>query len=210
MARQLSLLSATVQAPAVEDLEGLLCGPGHVVRRGDAARLSVVVPGGWRVAPLLAGLVALELAGDAVAVGGQRPPYGGAPYGGVPAAGTGMVSVRTAFDPRLVPVAARWFAGARLVAPAGLHLDGGRLRWWVLAAGRPDRLGYRLAVGPNAEPVWPAVGAALAAAGLPATFLGPRADGPAYRLVGGRRLARLRELVGEPPEGVPPGAWPAS
>ena len=34
------------------------------------------------------------------------------------------------------------------------------------------------------------------------------ADGPAYRIVGQRRLARLRELVGEPPPDVPAEAWP--
>ena len=41
--RQLSLLAGDVAAPGVEDLEGLLCGTGHVVRgsgaRADAARL---------------------------------------------------------------------------------------------------------------------------------------------------------------------------
>jgi hypothetical protein len=62
-------------------------------------------------------------------------------------------------------------------------------------------------LGPQDELVWPAVGAALVRAGLPAAQIGPRADGPAYRLIGQRRLARLRELVGERPAGVPEEAW---
>src|SRR4051812_45018766 len=67
---------------------------------------------------------------------------------------------------------------------------------------------YTLALGASDEPAWGAVGAALAAAGIPGVLVGPRADGPAYRIVGQRRLGRLRELVGGPPEGVPPQAWP--
>jgi hypothetical protein len=39
-------------------------------------------------------------------------------------------------------------------------------------------------------------------------LVGPRADGPAYRIVGRRRLVRLLELVGDQPAGVPDDAWP--
>ena len=42
---------------------------------------------------------------------------------------------------------------------------------------------------------WGAVGAALSAAGIAGVLVGPRAAGPAYRIVGQRRLGRLRELV---------------
>jgi hypothetical protein len=66
-----------------------------------------------------------------------------------------------------------------------------------------------VALGAHDELVWPAVGAALAGAGVPGVLLGPRADGPAFRFVGSRRLARLRELVGDPPVGVPEAAWPS-
>ena len=81
-------------------------------------------------------------------------------------------------------------------------------------------------------------GAALAAVGLPAVLVGPRAGerrtppaeealdvespglpvpvqapkvitGPAYRITGRRRLARLAELVGERPPAAPADAWPA-
>jgi hypothetical protein len=93
-------------------------------------------------------------------------------------------------------------------------LDGPRLRWWCLCAGTAylDAAApmYTLALGASDEPAWGSVGAALAAAGIPGVLVGPRADGPAYRIVGRRRLARLRELVGEPPPGVPAEGWPPS
>jgi hypothetical protein len=108
----------------------------------------------------------------------------------------------------------RWTSGAVKLPPLGLQLDGPRLRWWALAAGRGDPSGrgegYTLGLGSSDEQAWPAVGAALAAAGVPGTFVGPRGDGPAYRIVGRRRLSRLRELMGEPPTGVPTAAWPTS
>jgi hypothetical protein len=55
---------------------------------------------------------------------------------------------------------------------------------------------------------WVVVGDALAAAGLIAVFVGPKAGGPAYRIVGLRRVTRLAELVGEPPAGAPQASWP--
>jgi len=39
-------------------------------------------------------------------------------------------------------------------------------------------------------------------------FIAPDAGGPAYRIVGLRRITRLAELVGEPPPGAPPDEWP--
>ncbi|GAA0737934.1 hypothetical protein Drose_01195 [Dactylosporangium roseum] len=55
---------------------------------------------------------------------------------------------------------------------------------------------------------WLAVGEALAAVGLPAVFIAPDQGGPAYRIVGARRIARLAELVGEAPPEALAGAWP--
>jgi hypothetical protein len=48
----------------------------------------------------------------------------------------------------------------------------------------------------------------MSAAGVAGAFVGPRAGGPAYRVVGLRRLQRLRELVGDPPAAVPAADWP--
>jgi len=191
---QLSLFSAAAREPQVADLEGLLAGSGQVVRRGDGARISVVVPPGWRSDALLAEMAALALPAEL-----DRSEPGG-------------TTVRTPWLPELRGIADAWTHGAVKVPPAGWALDGARLRWWCLAEGSvggvPAAPMYTLALGPNDEPAWLAVGAALAAAGIAGVLVGPRADGPAYRIVGQRRLARLRELVGDPPDGVPHEGWP--
>jgi hypothetical protein len=175
----------------VTDLEGLLCGPAHLVQRADAARISVVVPDPWRAEALQADLVVLGLDGDV------RPTLRG-----------DGISVRTPFDPRLLPLARRWTRGAHVAPPPDLVLDGGRLRWWLIAAGMPDPLGWLMKLNPT-EAVWAPAGSALAGAGVCGAFLGPRGDGPAYRLTGKRRLARLRELIGDPPASAPVEAWPS-
>lgn len=197
---QLSLFSAAAREPQVGDLEGLLAGPGQVVRRGDAARISVVVEDRWRVSGLVAELAALgleaELDDDVV---GQGTADAGRPAG---------VAVRTPWLPQLRAVADAWTRGAVKVPPAAWSLDGSRLRWWCLAAGVSKPGMFTLALGANDERAWPAVGAALAAAGIPAMLVGPRADGPAYRIVGRRRLMRLRELVGDPPVEAATTSWP--
>lgn len=187
---QLSFFSAGARPASVDDLEGLLCGPGQVVRQGDAARVSVIVREEWRVELTLDAFAELDLKGEAVDAHEE-----------------GGIAVRTSFDARLLPLADRWSGGGAKRAPASLTLDGPRLRWWALTTGRNTEHGYVLLLGPQDEPVWPAVGAALVRAGLPAVQIGPRADGPAYRITGQRRLLRLRELIGDPPAGVPADAW---
>ena len=187
---QLSFFSAGSRPGETGDLEGLLCGPGQIVRQAGAARISVIVHDEWRVAALVAELAALGLDG-----------------GTVEAHEEGGTAVRTPFDARLAPLATRWSGGGSKRAPSDLLLDGPRLRWWAIAAGRNDALGYSLHLGEQDEAVWPAVGAALVRAGLSAAQVGPRADGPAYRITGQRRLDRLRELIGERPAGAPGHAW---
>jgi hypothetical protein len=44
--------------------------------------------------------------------------------------------------------------------------------------------------------------------GLPVIRLGPRGAGPALRISGMRRLRRLAELIGEPPDYTPAAHWP--
>jgi hypothetical protein len=188
---QLSFLTAGMRPPAVEDLDGLLLGAGQVVRLGGTARLSVLVEDGWRVAAVLAAYGERGLGGDRV-----------------PGEEAGAVSVRTPFSRMLLPLAERWVRGAVKSVPERFGLDGPRLRLWAIAAGRPDAHGYLLRLGPHDRSVWEPAGAALAAVGLAGTFLGPRAEGPAYRITGRRRTVRLAEYVGEPPAGVPPDAWP--
>ncbi len=168
----------------------MLCGPAQITSRDGAARVSVLVSSSWRALALIGELNEAGLAAD------MAP------------APSGESSIRTAFDPALLLLAEQWAGGGAKRAPHGLVLDGPRLRFWALAAGTPHVAGYLLALGRGDQPVWPAVGSALAAAGLTGVFVGPRADGPAYRITGARRLERLRELVGEPPDGVPHEYWP--
>lgn len=187
---QMSLFSAGAREPQVADLEGLLAGPGQVVRRGDSARVSVVVSDAWRVEGLVEEMAALGFEAE------------------LEPAEPGSTTVRSPWLPTLRRVADEWTRGAVKVPPPGWTLDGGRLRWWCLCAGSLQRGMYTLALGPSDEPAWGAVGAALAAAGIAGVLVGPRADGPAYRIVGQRRLVRLRELVGDPPPAVPEHGWP--
>ena len=189
---QLSLFAAGMNDPSYDDLEGLLAGPGSIERRGDAARVSVIVEEPWRAEVLLRGLAVLG-------PGAQAQP----------ATGSG-VEVRTPFLLQLAGPAGRWLSFASKHPPAGLRLDGARLWWWCVAAGETDSSGYRLGLSPlDSDAVWSAAGAALAAAGVPAALVGPRPNRPAYRVVGARRLVRLAELVGGAPYGVPGPAWPA-
>lgn len=201
MPAQLSLFSVGVRPPAYADLEGLLAGPAHVVRRAGTARVSVLLPSPepWRVAVLLESFAELDLGAEVAT----------AEFG---------LSVRTRFAKELEPLAARWTSGAVTTAPPGLALDGARLRWWCLAAGHRDAVGYALRLS-DVEASWAPVGAALAAAGVPGTLVRPRPDGQAgsrpgspatqaYRIVGARRLTRLAELVGPAPEGA--SDWPTA
>lgn len=116
---------------------------------------------------------------------------------------TPVFRFRTAYSTTLAPLASRWSREGT----NHLQLDGLRLRLWVIASGAMD--------GPQAFVLKADdaheddhVSAALAAAGLPAALVTRRAGGPGYRIVGRRRIARLAELIGEPPRQVPQGVWP--
>lgn len=190
--RQLSLFGAEAADPSPADLAGLLAGPGQVVRMGGTARVSVVVDAAWRVHVLVDEFAARGLAA-----------------GWSPTEVAGHLGVRTAYATTLAPLGEAWLRGAVKRPPAGFHLDGARLRLWWAASGGPDPLGALLRLGPSDQACWEPVGAALAAIGLAGALLGPRAGGPAYRITGRRRLARLAELVGDRPPAAPADAWPA-
>jgi hypothetical protein len=187
---QLSFFTAGVRPPAVDDLDGLLLGLAQLVRLGGTARLSVLVDQPWRVQAILTAYADRGLSGAALATE------------------EGTTTVRTPFTKTLLPAAERWVRGAVKAVPPGFVLDGSRLRLWAVGAGRRDDHGYLFRLSPHDPAVWEPAGAALARFGLTATFLGPRADGPAYRVTGRRRLARLREFVGDPPPGAADADWP--
>jgi len=187
---QLSFFTAGAQPPMVADLEGLLLGNGQIVTIGGTARLSVVVPDVWRAEAVLVAYAERGLHGERTHTVDEQ------------------TAVRTPFSRHLLPVAQRWVRGAMKAVPPRWLLDGPRLRLWAISAGEADGHGYLLRLAPSDTGVWEPAGAALAAAGLAATFLGPRGGGPAYRVVGRRRLTRLREYVGDPPWGASEPDWP--
>jgi hypothetical protein len=202
LGRQLSLFGVEARPASPLDLEGLLAGGGQVVRMGGTARVSIVVADSWRARALLR-----ETAHRGLAATCERATV------------EGHVGFRTAYSSVLAPLGRSWLRGAVKHPPPGFHLDGRRLRLWAIASGGPDgahaftfRLGASDGAGAPSfaaaeDQVWAVVGAALAAAGLPAVLLGTRAGGPAYRIVGRRRLARLAELVGDPPPEAPAEQW---
>lgn len=189
--RQLVFFGADAVEPTVADLAGLLAGPGEVVRMGGTARLSVRVDAAWRVHVLVAELRQRGLAASWEPTGDERH------------------AVRTSYTRVLKPLAAAWLNGPAKRPPATFHLTGRRLRLWLAAAGTPEPPGgFLLGLGESDRECWEPVGAALAAAGLAGTFVGSDEGGPAYRITGRRRLARLAELVGGPPPATPADAWP--
>jgi hypothetical protein len=191
--RQLSIFGVEAAAPEPGDLAGLLAGGGQVVRLGGTARVSVVVDHPWRAAVLVAECARRGLAATCVSTVEDH------------------IGVRTAFSALLTPLAETWLTGAVKRAPRGLILDGRALRLWAVAAGRRDgATAYALPLGRSDQAAWESVGAALAAVGLAAQLVSPRGGaGPSYRLVGRRRVARLAEMVGEPPRQAPVEAWPS-
>ena len=190
MPDQLSLFDSDGAEASVDDIDGLLLGTGHVVRRTGQARVSVLVDEVWRAEALCAELDARGLDGT---------------YGINKDDGAALV-VRTALTDKLLPIADRWQPGRR--RGGVVRLTGGALRLWVLCAGRRSEAGYLLGLPPSEDIRWPRSGAALAAAGLTATLVGPRSGGPAYRVTSAKRLARLAALAGPRPDTAPDFLWP--
>ncbi|MGN9774676.1 hypothetical protein ACTMS0_02665 [Micromonospora sp. H33] len=186
--RQLAFFGAEATDPSVADLAGLLAGPAEVSVMGGTARLSVVVDAAWRVHVLVA-----ELAGRGLRASWEET-------------GDGRHAVRTSYTRLLKPLAAAWLQGPAKRPPDGFHLNGRRLRLWLAAAGWVEPPDVVLHLGSADDAHVAAVGAALAAAGVPNALLDP--DVPAYRVTGRRDLTRLTELIGDPPPRTPPAAWP--
>lgn len=192
---QLSFYSAEARQPGVGDLAGLLCGPGQAMGfgRGTAARVSVVVANRGRATAL-----ATECAQRGVVAEISPVEECGA-------------LVRTAFRADLTHLAANWLRdGAAKAVPSEFELDGAVLRFWALVSGGWVDSAYALGLDPDAPETHEPLLAALIGSGLPSTLVTGPSGGPVLRVIGRRRLARLAELVGEPPRGVAEGDWPAA
>jgi hypothetical protein len=181
---QLSFFSADSVPPAVADLTGLLAAPGQVVLVGSGARLSVVVDRPWRAQALAEMIVEAGLQPE-IARTDENTPL-----------------VRTAVDPRLIPIAADWTRGAVKTVPQQWLPGPRELRAWVLASGTPEADRYLLGLDPHAPDTHSPLASAMMRVGIAPTLIGTRGSHPALRISGRRRLSRLVENVGEPPGDV--------
>lgn len=172
--------------PAVADLTGLLAASGQVVLVGSGAesgaRLSVVVDAMWRAEALAEMMIEAGLQPE-VARTEEKSPL-----------------VRTAVDRRLVPLAAEWTRGAVKTVPSQWLPGPRELRAWTLAAGAPEADRYLLGLDPHAPDTHAPLAAAMMRIGIAPTLIGTRGSRPALRISGRRRLSRLVEAVGEPPD----------
>ena len=179
---QLSFFSAESVPPAVADLTGVLAAAGQIVTVGGGARLSVVVDQVWRAEALGQMIDEAGLTAEITETDEHTP------------------LVRTAVDPRLRSMAGEWTRGAVKTVPP-VWLPGPReLRAWILAAGSPDADRYLLGLDPHAPDTHSPLASALMRVGIAPTLIGTRGARPALRIGGRRRLSRLVENVGEPPE----------
>jgi hypothetical protein len=179
---QLSFFSAESVPPAVTDLTGVLAAGGQVVLVGGGARLSVVVDRPWR-ADAIAEMMAGAGLDSEVSRTDEDTPL-----------------VRTAADARLVMIAADWTRGAVKTVPPQWLPGPRELRAWALAAGTPEADRYLLGLDPHAPDTHSPLASALMRVGIAPTLIGTRGAHPALRISGRRRLSRLVENVGEPPD----------
>jgi hypothetical protein len=190
LTRQLSLFGIEAITPTPDDLAGLLAGPGQVVRMGGTARVSVVVDQRWRAVALVGELRERGFAATCVATVDEH------------------LGVRTPYSSALAPLAAAWLRGALKWPPPGFTVNGRRLRLWMIAAGYRDGSDVTLRLGRCEDSVEITMQRALGAVGLAADILaGTARSGPALRMTGRRRLARLAEIIGDAPASAPEGAW---
>lgn len=192
---QLSFFAADEHVPEPTDLEGALAARGQSTLAGALAQVSVALDAAWRADALVALLTEAGLDPVRSAAGPD-----------------GRCTVSTARTAVLVPVVRRWRRGAVTAVPEGWTPSAGALRVWFLTAGRITAAGaIDMGLDPGVEhhaPRRAALAEALARAGIRATYVGPRGDGPLLRLGTARARARLAQTLGAAPPGVAPGAWP--
>jgi len=216
---QLSLFSADLTPPQVDDLGGLLAAHGQISRSGWGTRLSILLAQEWRAHALLREFrvrgVEAELLPAAEALAGglvdgdpgssDQSSDSGSDSDGRRLTGVLLRSARTSV---LDELGVAWTRGAVKSVPPALLAGAGLLRCWTLAAGSPDEAGFRLGLDRHAPDTYEALASSCAGAGLAVALIGVRGGGPALRIVGHRRHARLVELLGTPPPEAPASAFP--
>lgn len=200
---QLSLFSADLTAPLVDDLGGLLAAHGVLTGGDDAARLEIELDEGWRAEALARECRVRDVQAEI----DPAPDRGGtAPWARGP---DETVVLRTERSTVLATVARAWTQGSLKTVPVDLAVGPGLLRCWTIAAGRRSEVGYLLGLDPAAAHTFEPLAAACARAGLAGSLIGIRTRRPAMRIVGHRRCLRLAQMVGSPPPGTPVLAFPS-
>lgn len=192
---QLSFFTAESVPPAVADLSGVLAASGQIVMVGAAdvqgARLSVVVDQLWRASALAEMIHEAGLEPEITRTEEDTP------------------LVRTAVSQLLCPIATEWTRGAVKTVPPRWLPGPRELRAWTLAAGSPEADRYLLGLDPHAPDTHSPLASALMRVGIAPTLIGTRGGRPALRISGRRRLSRLVENVGEPPDNAQAlSLWP--
>src|SRR5690606_2193207 len=170
--------------PALADLSGLLAAHGRARLTGDGAVLTVEVDAEWR-ARAIAQLVTDTGVGTEIVADGE------------------VFTVGTSADPALVPLAAQWSSDHGKVVPTGWVPSSRAQRAWFLASGRMEVEGtqYVLGLDPTAPDTHATLAQALMRAGIAPTLIGTHGTGgPGLRISGRRRLTRLVENIGAPPD----------
>ncbi len=198
---QLSLFSADLAEPRLEDLGGLLAAHGHAARRGAGTRISILLEERWRASALLRECRVRDVPAEVSELPSTSP---------LRRAGTAAVLLRTERLPELTVIADAWSRGAIKAVPEGLGLGAGLLRCWTLAAGRRADPGFLLGMDPHAAGTYEPLAAACSRAGMAGAIVGVPAGRPAVRVIGHRRMMRLAELLGTAPPDAPPGVFPAA
>lgn len=186
---QLSLFSADLSSPVGGDLGGLLAADGQLEVGADGVRLVIRLADEWRAQALVRECRVRDV--EAHVEVDDR-----------------VTMLRTDPAPALADLSTHWLDGSVKVAPPEVELSAGLLRCWTIAAGRPAAVGYLLGLDPQTPDIHEPLAGCCAAIGLAGSLVGPRAGGPAMRIVGLRRCTRLADMVGTPPPEAPPGQFP--
>ena len=116
---------------------------------------------------------------------------------------TDRLTVTTAADSALVPLTNQWTGGGAKTVPPGWVPSSRAQRAWFLASGSMEVEGtqYVLGLDPAAPDTHAQLAQALMRAGIAPTLIGTRGSGrPGLRIAGKRRLTRLVENIGAPPD----------
>lgn len=179
-----SFFGADILPPETADLGGLLAARGRMIPGEGGAVLSVAVDARWRADGVARLLAATGFASE-IAEGGNSG-----------------FEVTTPPSPDLASLAREWWSEGVKSVPYQWVPSPTAQRAWFLAAGRREVDGaqYVLGLDPAAPHTHTRLVEALMRAGIAPTLIVTHSGEPALRIAGHRRLVRLVEHVGAPPD----------